>query len=97
MPTQVIGIAGVNVFSRNPGRLSLTMRNASTGGQIIYFALRDNKGLTIAEADYVLNVNEEKNFTWDTDGEDMRNPVAAISSAAGGALYAAETSVRRGS
>lgn len=83
-------------MSRNPGRLSLTMRNNSLAGQIIYFALRDAKGLAIAEADYILNVNEEKNFIWELDGDDMRNPVSAIASAAGAVLYAAETTARRG-
>lgn len=96
MGVTTIGTAPSKVSGRNPGRLSLTMRNESTGGQKIYFALRDEKGLTVNEADYVLGVNEEKNFTWDFDGDDMRNPVSAIASAAGASLYAAETSVRRG-
>jgi hypothetical protein len=39
-------------------------------------------------------VNEEKNLSFDSDGDDMRNPVAAIASAAGGSLYAAETTTR---
>lgn len=95
MGSTTIGTAAVAVFSRNPGRLSLTMRNESTGGQKIYFALTDVKGLTTATSDYVLAVGEEKNLTWDTDGEDMRNPVSAIASAAGAILYPAETSVRR--
>lgn len=95
MGSSTIGATASEVFSRNPGRLSLTMRNASTGGQVIYFSLRDAKGSSIANSDYVLSVNEEKNFTWDTDGEDMRNAVSAIASAAGAVLYAAETSIRR--
>lgn len=96
MPSETIGVAAVKIFSRNPGRLSLTMRNESTGGQKLYFWLNDEKALTIAMADYVLGVGEEKNFIWELDGDDMRNPVACIASAAGGTLYKAETSIHRG-
>jgi hypothetical protein len=94
MPISTIDTTPSKVVNRNPGRLSLTLRNESTGGQIIYFWLNDSKGLTVAQADYVLGVNEEKNLSFDSDGDDMRNPVAAIASAAGGSLYAAETTTR---
>jgi hypothetical protein len=96
MPQQTINATSSPVLARNPGRLSLTLKNKSAGGQVIYFSLTDEKGLTIADADYVLEVNEEKNFTYELDGEDMRNPVAAVASAAGGVLYATDTSTRRG-
>jgi hypothetical protein len=95
MPQQTINATPSLVMGNNPGRLSLTIKNKSAGGQVIYFWLSDEKGLTITDADYVLEVNEEKNFTHEQDGQDMRNPIAAISSAAGGIIYATDTSVRR--
>jgi len=95
MPSQTIGATASDVLGRNPGRLSLTLKNKSTGGQVLYGSLTDAKGLQIATADYVLEVNEEKNFTFESDGEDMRNPVAFIASAAGATLYVAETTTRR--
>jgi hypothetical protein len=95
MPSQTIGATPSDVLGRNPGRLSLTLKNKSTGGQILYGSLTDSKGLQITTADYVLEVNEEKNFTFDQDGDDMRNPVAFIASAAGATLYFTETTIRR--
>jgi hypothetical protein len=95
MPSSTIDTTPSSVFLRNPGRLSLTLRNESGAGQKIYFWLNDAKGLTLAQADYVLVVGEEKNLTWDTDGEDMRNPIAAIADAAGAVLYATDTTIRR--
>jgi len=95
MPSLTIAATPTDVLGRNPGRLSLTLKNKSTGGQILYGCLSDSKGLQIATADYVLEVNEEKNFNFEQDGEDMRNPVSFIGSAAGGTLYVAETTTRR--
>ena len=96
MVLQTIGTTALPVYGRNSGRLSLTMRNESTGGQKLYFWLSDEKGLTATVADYVLGVGEEKNLTFDTDGDDIRNPIAAVASAAGATLYKAETSIHRG-
>jgi hypothetical protein len=95
MPQITVNDTPQLVLSRNPGRLSLTIKNKSAGGQVIYFGLADEKGLTIATADYVLEVNEEKNFTYNSDGEDIRNPMACIASAAGGTIYITDTSIRR--
>lgn len=95
MPQQTIDTTPSLVLPQNPGRRSLTIKNKSVGGQIIYFWLSDEKGMTVGDADYTLDVNEEKNFTNNQDGEDMRNPVAAVASAAGGVIYVTDTSVRR--
>lgn len=95
MPQQTINATPSLVLGANPGRMSLTIKNKSAGGQIVYFSLANEKGLTVGTADYVLEVNEEKNFNHEQDGEDMRNPLAAIASAAGGIIYVTDTSVRR--
>ncbi len=86
-----VGTTAVNVLPRNVGRVSVTIRNISTGGQIIYFVLQDLRGLSIASADYALLPNEEKTFLEYFDGQDMKNPIAAIASAAGGVLLVGET------
>jgi len=92
MGTVAVGVAGVAVLNRNAGRKSVTLRNVSTGGQSIRFWLQDEKGLTLANADYALMPNEEKTFLEFFDGKDMKNPIAAIADAAAGSLLVGETS-----
>lgn len=86
-----VGVAAVDVLPRNAGRKSVTIRNISTGGQTIYFVLQDSRGLSAASADYALTPNEEKTFLEFFDGQDMKNPIAAIASAVGGILLVGET------
>ena len=87
----IIGVAPVDIRPRNAGRKTITLRNISTGGQIIYFWLQSAQGLAIANADYALAINEEKSFIEYFDGKDIKNPIAAIASAAGGLLLYGET------
>lgn len=86
-----VGTTPVDMLPRNAGRKSVTIRNISTGGQVIYFSLQDSRGLAAASADYALTPNEEKTFLEFFDGQDMKNPIAAIASAAGGNILVGET------
>jgi hypothetical protein len=92
MATIAVGTAALQILNRNAGRKSVTIRNVSTGGQNIRFWLQDEKGLTLTNADYALMPNEEKTFLQYFDGNDMKNPIAAIADAAGGSLLVGETS-----
>lgn len=87
----VIGTAPVDIRPRNAGRKTITLRNISVAGQIIYFSLQNAQGLAANNADYALTVNEEKTFIEFFDGKDIKNPIAAIASAAGGLLLYGET------
>ncbi len=87
----IIGVAPVDVRPRNAGRKTITMRNISAGGQIIYFWLQSAQGLVIGNADYALTPNEEKTFIEFFDGKDVKNAIAAIASAAAGTLLYGET------
>ena len=87
-----VGLVAVPVLNRNAGRKSVTLRNVSAGGQNIRFWLQDEKGLILINADYALMPNEEKTFMHYFDGNDMKNPIAAIADAAGGILLIGETS-----
>lgn len=91
-----VGLAAVQVVNRNAGRKSVTLRNVSVGGQNIRFWLQDEKGLTLGNSDYALMPNEEKTFMFYFDGQDMKNPIAAIADAAGGILLVGETSEYQG-
>lgn len=81
----------MDVRPRNAGRKTVTLRNVSTGGQIIYFSLQNAQGLATTNADYALTVNEEKTFIEFFDGKDVKNPIAAIASAVGAILLYGET------
>lgn len=91
MVSVTVDTTPISVLNRNSGRKSVTLRNVSTGGQSIRFWLQDEKGLTLTNADYALLPNEEKTFLEYFDGRDMKNPIAAISDAAGGTLLIGET------
>lgn len=92
MVSVTVGLTPVLILNRNSGRMSVTIRNVSTGGQNIRFWLQDEKGLTLGNADYALLPNEEKTFMNFFDGRDMKNPISAIADAAGGTLLVGETS-----
>lgn len=95
MGNLAVGLAAVDVYSKNPKRASLTLRNESTAGQIIRFWLHNSGGLTMTNGDYVLRPTEEKTFIFLEDGEDMRNEVSAIADAANAVLVRAETSYKK--
>jgi hypothetical protein len=92
MPQLAIGTTPVNVLPRSSGRKTVTLRNVSTGGETIFFWLQDSRGLATTNADYALLVNEEKTFLEYFDGQDMKNPIAAIASGATGVILYGETS-----
>lgn len=96
MPSAVIGAASVLVMDRNSRRMSMSVRNASVGGQIIYIDNVTPGGMTIGNAGHPLAVGESLNFLIDFDGPDIRGPWSAIASAAGGVLYYKEYAQRNG-
>lgn len=91
-----VGVAAVQIYGHNPSRAGLTLRNESTGGQIIGFSFTEPNGLTITNRDYVLRPQEEKNFIFDEDGVEMRGQVSAVSDLAGAILVRAETNYKLG-
>lgn len=91
MPQVAVGTTPVNVVPRSAGRKTVTIRNVSTGGETIFFWLQDSRGLATTNADYALLVNEEKTFMEYFDGQDVKNPIAAVASGANGIVLYGET------
>lgn len=96
MPSVVIGADSALVMNRNFGRMSMSVRNASVGGQIIYIDNVTPSGMTVENAGHPLAVGESLNFVLEFDGPDIRGPWSAIASAAGGVLYYKEYAQRSG-
>ena len=95
MGNQIVGTTSVEIFTSNPDRASITLRNESTGGQIIRLSYSSPVGLNMSNTDYVLRPTEEKNFLYEFDGIEMRGQVSAIADAAGAILVKAETSFKK--
>jgi hypothetical protein len=91
MPSLAVGLTPVHFLGSNTGRQTMTVRNASTGTQKIYFWAHGPDGLTTGNADYVLNLSEEKSFVLFFDGRDVQQDWSAVADVAGGQIYFAET------
>lgn len=87
MPSMVVGTAAVLVMNRNSGRKSMSVRNASAGGQVVYIDNVRPEGLTVGNAGHPLSVGESLNFLLEFDGPDIKDPWSGIASAAGAVLY----------
>jgi hypothetical protein len=77
-------------------RRGITFSNMSIGSQVIYLGNTEPSGLNSDSAGWPMYPGEKLAFLHKFDGEDMRLPWSAISSAAGGVLYVAETNYRQG-
>lgn len=95
MPSMVVGTDPIEVLNRNSGRMSLSVRNASLAGQLVYIDNVIPGGMTIANAGHPLAVGESLNFLLLLDGADIRGPWSAVSDAAGAVLYYKEYSEHR--
>jgi len=96
MSSITVGVAPVAVMNRNSMRMSMSVRNASAGGQIIYVDNVVPGGMTIENAGHPLSVGESLNFLVEFDGLDIKGPWSAIASAAGATLYYKEYAERLG-
>lgn len=96
MPSMTVGTAPVAVLNRNSMRMSMSVRNASVGGQVIYIDNVVPGGMTVANAGHPLSVGESLNFLLEFDGPDIKGPWSAIASAAGATLYFKEYAERQG-
>ena len=96
MPSMTVGTAPVAVLNRNSMRMSMSVRNASVGGQVIYIDNVTPGGMTVENAGHPLSVGESLNFLLEFDGPDIKGPWSAIASAAGGTLYYKEYAERQG-
>lgn len=96
MPSMTVGTAPVAVLNRNSMRMSMSVRNASVGGQVIYIDNVTEGGMTVENAGHPLSVGESLNFLLAFDGPDIKGPWSAVASAAGGTLYYKEYAERQG-
>lgn len=96
MPSVTIGTASALVMNRNSGRMSMSVRNTSAAGQIIYIDNVTPGGMTVENAGHPLSVGESLNFILEFDGPDIRGPWSAIASAGGATLYYKEYAERAG-
>lgn len=96
MPSVTIGAAPALVMNRNSRRMSMSVRNASLAGQVIYIDNVAPGGMTVENAGHPLSVGESLNFILEFDGPDIRGPWSAIASAAAGVLYYKEYAERIG-
>jgi len=74
--------------------MTISFRNNSASGQVVYFGKGLSEGIAIANAEYVLSVGESLNFILLFDGEDIKDDWWAIADAASALVYVGETSER---
>ncbi len=94
MPSQVVGIAAVEIVDRNSGRKTITFNNRSAAGQVVTLDMSDALGLTILNGGYVLAPGAAIAFMTFLDGNDIKNKWSAVSDVAGALLYWKETAER---
>lgn len=89
-----VTITPVQAAPRNARRKSITLYNASTGGEIISMGKNGPAGLAAANREYVLNPGSGLSFILYFDGADIQNEWGAYASADTAILVVGETAER---
>jgi hypothetical protein len=96
MPSIAVGTSAVGLTGLGPGRRSITIRNASTGGQTVYIDNVPPGGLTTTNAGYQLSPGEFMSWIAFFDGKEIKQPWSAIADGAGGLVYYKELNDTQG-
>lgn len=96
MPSITVGATTLDIVDYDAARKTMSFFNASTGGQILYVTKAKQGGIVAGNSEYPIPPNSGLDFDIFNDGLDIQGAWCAVASAAGGILYYASTSTRRG-